>query len=102
MATKAVEHTAPSAEASASPFSETLKLASYASTGGRKTLQIGYLIDLCGAENVGIISCEHGLRTIHSKLDERYVKVVGNRDELRAAWGWANENFKRPDQWVCV
>lgn len=83
-------------------FRETLKAAAYAPTGGKKTLQIGYLIDLCGAENVGIISCERGLRTIESKLDERYVKIVNSRAEMRAAWAWARDSFTRPDQFVCV
>ena len=83
-------------------YNETLKLAAYAPTGGKKTLQIGYLIDLVGAENVGIISCERGLQTIKSKVDERFVKRVSNRQELREAWGWANETFTKPNQWVCV
>lgn len=83
-------------------FTETLKLAAYAPTGGRKTLQIGYLIDTYGAENVAIISAEHGLRTIHSKLDERFVRVVDSREDLRSAWAWAHENFNAPTKWVCV
>ena len=89
-------------EATTQPFVETLKLAAYAPTGGRKTLQIGYLIDRFGAENVGIISAEHGLRTIASKVDERYVKRVDNRADLREAWAWANDNFNSADKWVCV
>jgi hypothetical protein len=83
-------------------FVETKKLAAYAPTGGKKTLQIGYLIDLVGAENVGIISCERGLNTIRSKVDDRYVRRVASRPELREAWAWANETFNTPDQWVCV
>ena len=83
-------------------YDETLKLAAYAPTGGKKTLQIGYLIDLVGVENVGIISCERGLQTIKSKVDERFIKQVTSREELRSAWGWANEKFNRPDQWVAV
>lgn len=83
-------------------FNETLKLASFASTGGRKTLQIGYLIDLVGAENVGIINADRGLTTIKSKTDERYVKTVDSRAELREAWAWARDNFNAPHQWVAV
>lgn len=83
-------------------FAETLKLAAYAETGGRKTLQIGHLIETFGAENIGIISCEHGLNTIHSRVDERYVKTAGNLSELRSAWGWANERFNNHDKWVCI
>lgn len=83
-------------------FSESLKVASYAETGGRKTLQIGHLIDVYGAENVGIISCEHGLNTIRSRVDERYVYTVDSRADLRKAWSWAKEQFTKKDQWVCV
>jgi hypothetical protein len=83
-------------------FSETLKLAAFAPTGGKKTLQIGYLIDLVGAENVGIISCERGLNTIRSKVDERFIRNVTSRPEWREAWAWANENFNGPDKWIAV
>lgn len=84
------------------PFAETLKIAAYGANNSRKTLQIGYLIEAYGPENVGIISCEHGLNTIGSLLDERYIKVVDNRDDLRKAYGWAKETFTSPSQWVCV
>lgn len=90
------------AEKQEQQFAETQKLAAYAPTGGKKTLQIGYLIDLVGAENVGIISCERGLNTIRSKVDERFVRNVSSRPELREAWAWANETFNKPHQWVCV
>lgn len=83
-------------------FNETLKLASFAATGGRKTLQIGYLIDLVGVENVGIINADRGLTTIKSKTDDRYVKTVDSRDDLRAAWAWARDNFAQPHQWVVI
>lgn len=84
------------------PFDESLKMAGYGVTGGRKTLQIGHLIEEFGVENVGIISCEHGLGTIRSLTDKRYVYVAHGLSELRAAWGWANERFGGRDQWVCV
>lgn len=84
------------------PFDESLKLAGYGATGGRKTLQIGHLIDAFGVENVGIISCEHGLSTIRGKIDERFVKVVDSRADLRSAYAWAKEQFTKPEQWVCV
>jgi hypothetical protein len=84
------------------PFNETLKMAAYGANSSRKTLQIGNMIEAFGSENIGVISCERGLRTIHSLLDERYIKVVDNRDELRLAWQWARENFTKPNQWVCV
>ena len=83
-------------------FDESLKIAAYGVTGGRKTLQIGHLIERFGAENVGIINCEHGLGTISSLTDKRYIYVAHGLTDLRAAWGWANERFNRPDQWVCV
>ena len=83
-------------------FSETLKLAAYGTNSSRKTLQIGNLIEAYGAENVGIISCEHGLQTIGSLLDQRYIKVVDNRDELRLAYAWLKDNFNQPGQWGCV
>lgn len=84
-------------------YAETLKLAAYAETGGKKTLQIGHLIEAFGAENIGLISCERGLNTINSLVDERYVYRVDSLDGLRAAWKWANDNgFNTPDKWVCV
>ena len=84
------------------PFAETLKMAAYGANNSRKTLQIGYLIETFGAANVGIISCERGLNTIRSLLDERYIKVVDNKQQLRDAWKWAADNFTTPNQWVCV
>jgi hypothetical protein len=84
------------------PFNETLKCAAYGETSSGKTLLIGDLIEAYGPENVGIISCERGLNTIKSLVDDRYVKVVEDRDGLRSAWAWAKENFSEPHQWVCV
>jgi hypothetical protein len=85
------------------PFNETLKCAAYAATGGRKTLQIGYLIEEFGAENVGIISCEHGLSTISSRIDERFVFRASDRQGLRDGYKWALDNgFTTHDKWLCV
>lgn len=84
-------------------YKETLKLAAYAATGGRKTLQIGHLIEAFGAENVGIISCEHGLNTIKSLVDDRYVFRADTRADMRGAWAWAKEHeFTTPNKWLCV
>jgi hypothetical protein len=90
------------AETTESPFLETLKMAAYAPTGGRKTLQIGHLIETFGAENVGVISCEHGLNTIRSRVNEKYVRNVDSREGLRDAWAWARDNFNAPHQWLAV
>lgn len=84
------------------PYAETMKCAAYGTNSSRKTLQIGYLIETFGVENVGIISCERGLSTIKSFTDERYIKVVDDRNGLREAWGWAQENYTGTNQWVCV
>jgi hypothetical protein len=84
------------------PFAETLKCAAYGASSSGKTLLIGDLIETYGAENVGVISCEHGLHTIKSLIDERYVKVAEDRAGLRLAWAWAKDNFSGPNQWVCV
>jgi hypothetical protein len=91
-----------SAEVVIKPFNETLKMAAYGANNSRKTLQIGHLIETFGVQNVGIISCERGLNTIKSLLDERYIKVVDNKAQLRDAWKWAADNFTTPSQWVCV
>lgn len=83
-------------------YATNLKVALYAPSGGRKTLQARHLIDRFGAENVGIISCEQGTSTIESSLDHRFVKKVDSLKDLGAALKWASETFTRPDQWVVV
>lgn len=83
-------------------FNETTKGAAYGDVSTGKTLLIGDLIDEYGVENVGIISCERGLSTIRSKLDERYIKVAEDKAGLRDAWAWARERFTTHDQWICV
>src|SRR5690349_6405966 len=85
-------------------FAESLKLASYAATGGRKTLQIGHLIKAFGAENVDIISAERGLGTIRSLVDEKQVFTVNGLEDIRKAWAWAKERCgdNPTERWTCV
>lgn len=83
-------------------YATNLKVALYAPSGGRKTLQAKHLIDRFGAANVGIISCEQGLSTIQSVVDARYVKNVNSLKDLAVAHKWAAETFDKPDQWVIV
>lgn len=81
---------------------DTLKIAAFGKYGSRKTLAIGQLIDLVGAENVLIVSAERGLNTIKSKLTvPENVVVVESIDGLRSAWKRASE-FASPSHWVCV
>jgi hypothetical protein len=85
-------------------FEETLKVCLYGKFGSRKSLQIGHLIDLVGADNVLVISAERGLGTIQSKLtNPQQVLAVSNLDELRAVYLTAKE-FAEQDarRWVCV
>lgn len=94
----------PKSEAQSEPqplFNETLKVALYASFGGRKTLQIGHLIEAFGAENVLVISAERGLGTIRSTVLESQVIPVNNLAGLRDAFQKASE-FAKPDRWVCI
>lgn len=104
MTTKATEPKAPEVSLASEPeaYQESLKFAAYATNNGHKTLLIADLIQEFGVENVGIINCEHGLGTIKSLLDQRYIKEATNLEELRTAWGWANEHFKGRDKWVVV
>lgn len=83
-------------------YATNLKVALYAPSGGRKTLQAKHLIERYGAANVGIISCEQGLSTIASVVDQRYVREVTSLKDLGAALKWAAETFVKPDQWVVV
>lgn len=83
-------------------YATNLKVALYAPSGGRKTLQAKHLIDRYGVENVGIISCEQGLSTIVSALDQRFVRKVDSLKDLGAALKWAKDTFTKPDQWVVV
>lgn len=82
-------------------FTDTLKLCLYGKYGSRKTLQIGSLIELVGQDNVLIISAEHGLNTIRSRVVEKQVISVASMDDVRAAWAVAKQ-FAAPDRWVCI
>jgi hypothetical protein len=86
---------------STSAFVDTLKICLYSKYGGRKTLQIGHLIDLVGQDNVLVVSAEHGLNTIRSKVREDQVISVSSLDEVRAAWSKA-QAFAGPEKWVCI
>lgn len=90
----------------------TLKLAAYASTGGRKTLQIGHLIESFGPENVFILNCEQGLGTIASRLNGVATYDIGSSggketeglspaDKFRKAWDWVKKNDGE-GRWLCV
>jgi len=83
------------------PFTDTLKIAGYGRYGSRKTLQIGHLIELVGPASVLVISAEHGLGTIRSKVDPTNVIVVTNYGDVRANWK-AVQAFASPDRWICV
>ena len=83
-------------------YQENLKIASFSGSGIGKTVGAGNLITRYGAENVGIISCEHGLTSIASLLHAEHVRVCDSLDDLRAAHRWASERYARPDQWVVV
>jgi hypothetical protein len=102
MVTKAKEEVEVAQPAASEIYKETLKLAFYGQYGSRKTLQIGELIDLYGAENVMVVSAERGLNTIKSKLTvpANVIAVTGLPD-VRQAWGKAKE-FARPDRFVCI
>ena len=83
-------------------YAENLKIGCFAGSGIGKTVGIGSLIKAYGAENVGVISCEHGLTSIASLLDSDHIKVCDSLDDLRAAHRWAAERYGSPHQWVCV
>lgn len=98
---------------------DTFKGAAYAETQGRKTLQIGHLIESFGAERVCIVSAEQGLRTIYSQLsgvrvwraDAAESGFLGSDedsdvswffDKFSECWPWIKENADKPDVWLCV
>ena len=91
------------------PYGESTKVALYGAVGTRKTLQIGHLIETFGAENVGIVSCEHGLGTIKSLINPDGVYGINEENAkesplvgFRNGWAWAEKAYNRPDAWVCV
>ena len=78
-------------------------MALYAPWGGRKTLQIGYLIKAFGAENVLIVNAERGLSTIKSKLTvPENVLTVPNLAELRKTFPKVIKFATGPDKYVCL
>lgn len=86
-----------------SAFQETVKVALYAPWGGRKTLQIGYLIDAFGAENVMVVNAERGLNTIKSKLTvPENVLTVPNLGAIRENFKKVKEFATGPDKYVCL
>lgn len=84
-------------------FQETVKVALYAPWGGRKTLQIGYLIEAFGAENVLVVNAERGLNTIKSKLTvPDNVLTVPTLAELRSEFPRVKAFATGPDKYICL
>lgn len=85
------------------PFSPALKICCYARTTMRKTLQIAYLIDLVGAENVLVISAEEGLNTVGSKLTRPdLVLPVAGLADFKARWKAIVEFAADPTHWIAI
>jgi hypothetical protein len=84
-------------------YSEGVKVALYAKNGGRKTLQIGHLIEEFGAENVLVVNCERGLRTIESKLTVKdNVILAPSLKELRNAFPKVQAFATGLDKFICL
>jgi hypothetical protein len=83
-------------------LTETCKIALFGANQSGKTLQIGSLIRKFGAANVGIVSCEDGLKTVASVINPEHVKECNGLNDLRAAYRWAAERYAGPEKWVCV
>ena len=83
-------------------FSETTKIALFGANSTGKTLQIRSLIEAFGWENVGIVSCEDGLKTVQSIVRPEQVKECNSISELKQAWKWASDHYAGTDKWVCV
>ena len=83
-------------------FSETTKIALFGANSTGKTLQIRSLIETFGWENVGIVSCEDGLKTVQSIVRPEQVKECNSIVELKQAWKWASDHYAGTDKWVCV
>lgn len=82
---------------------DTIKCALYADWGGRKTLQIAYLIEAFGAENVLVVNAERGLNTIKSYLTvPANILVVPSLKELRANFGKVQAFATGPDKYICL
>ena len=83
-------------------YQETTKIALFGANQSGKTLQIGNLIRAFGAENVGIVSCEDGLKTVASVVSKEHIFECNGIKDLWAAYEWAAKNYAGPDKWVCM
>ena len=83
-------------------YQETSKIALFGANQSGKTLQIGNLIRAFGAENVGIVSCEDGLKTVASVVAKEHIYECNSITDLRAAFDWAAKKYVGADKWVCV
>ena len=83
-------------------FTETCKVALFGANSTGKTLQIRSLIETFGPENVGIVSCEDGLKTIQSSIHPEQVVECNSIRELKQAFEWASGRYAGKDKWVCV
>lgn len=101
MTTKPTELKVVEPVAAPSLFTDTLKIALYGRFGSRKTLQIAHLIELVGQDNVLVVSAEHGLNTIRSKVKADNIIVAASIPDMRKAWG-AAQKFAGPNKWVCI
>jgi len=90
------------AQPATNPLQETCKIALFGANQSGKTLQIGSLIRKFGAANVGIVSCEDGLKTVASVVQPEHVKECNGLADLRGAFRWAAERYAGPEKWVCV
>ena len=91
-------------EAPAPPaLRETLKIACFGANSTGKTLNIARLVEGVGAENVGVISIEHGLSTIASYLKPEQVFVTTGIQHFREeALAWVARRYAGATKWVCV
>lgn len=80
---------------------KTTKVALFGTNSTHKTLQIRSLIDALGVQNVGIISCEEGLSTIGSSLDEKHVQRPTKLSQFEEALRWA-EAYRGADKFLCI
>lgn len=87
-------------------FSDTTKICLFGRYGSKKTFAIASLIDLVGQDNVLIVSAEHGLNTIKSKIKDSQVVTTASLPELRSAFpgikDWANRDGDKSDRWIVV
>lgn len=81
---------------------ETTKIALFGANQSGKTLQIGNLIRALGAESVGVVSCEDGLKTVASVVDPQHVYECNSIADLEKAFTWASSRYAGAGKWVCV